>query len=68
MDGFGVEQDATHSIKFHKFPTLILKLDLVKAYGKVDRPFLRIILLKIGVGLETTNLIMGCVNYYNFIV
>jgi len=47
---------------------LVLKLDLIKAYDRVDWGFLRLVLLQVGLSLETTDWIMGCVTSTNFVV
>lgn len=41
-------------------------MDLNKAFNKVKWTFLRLVLLHIGLGLEVTNWIMGCVTSTNF--
>ena len=45
---------------------MVLKLDLIKAYDRVDWDFIRLVLLQIGIPLPTTNWIMGCVSSANF--
>ena len=45
-----------------------MKLDLVKAYDKVEWDFLRLILLRIALSLEVIKWIMVCVPFVNFIV
>jgi hypothetical protein len=57
-----------HSIKVKKLKALVLKLDLVKAYDRVDWGFLRLVLLQIGMSLEVTDWILGCVSSANFVV
>jgi hypothetical protein len=46
----------------------VLKLDLRKAYDCIDWDFLRLILLKVGMGLQVTNWIMSCVTSSSFVV
>jgi hypothetical protein len=47
-----VVQEVLHSIKVKNKKALVLKLDLVKAYDRVDWDFLRLVLLQIGLSLE----------------
>jgi len=47
---------------------LVLKLDLIKAYDRVDWGFLRLVLLQVGLSLEATDWIMGCVTTAHFAV
>jgi hypothetical protein len=48
--------------------SLVLKLDLVKAYDRVDWGFLRLFLLQVGIMLEATEWILGCVSSKNIFV
>jgi hypothetical protein len=61
-DAIGVVQETLHSIKGKNIKALVLKIDLIKAYDKVDWGFLRLVLLQVGLSLEATDWIMGCVN------
>lgn len=68
MDAIVVAQESMHNIKVKKLKYLVMKLDLIKAYDQVSWDFLCLILFQIGLSLEATNWIMGCVNYVNFVV
>ena len=68
LDAIGVAQETMHSIKSKKLKSLILKLDLVKAYSRVNWDFLRLVLLQVGLSVEATKWIMGCVTIANFVV
>jgi hypothetical protein len=67
-DAIGVVQEALHNIKVKNIKALVLKLDLIKAYDRVDWGFLRLVLLQVGMSLEATDWIMGCVSTANFVV
>jgi hypothetical protein len=60
--------ECLHSIKSKKLQSIILKLDLKKAYDCTDWDYLRLILLQCGFSLPTTNWIMVCVSSTNFAV
>ena len=47
---------------------VILKLDLSRAYDRVDWGLLRLILLQIGLPIEVVRWIMGCITTANFFV
>ena len=65
-DAIAVAQEVLHSVKIKGKKALVLKLDLIKAYDRVDWRFIRLVLLQIGIPLDTTNWIMGCVSSANY--
>jgi hypothetical protein len=67
-DAIGLAQECMHSSKSKKMSSLILKLDLKKAYDKVSWSFLRMLLIQIGLKWEVVQWIMGCVSSANFAV
>jgi hypothetical protein len=68
IDAIGVVQEVVHNIKVKNIKALVLKLDLIKAYDRVDWGFLRLVLLQVGLSLEATDWIMGCVTSANYAV
>ena len=43
INAIGVAQECLHSIKVKKLKAMILKVDIVKAYARVSRNFLRLV-------------------------
>jgi hypothetical protein len=68
QDAIGTAHESLHSIKKNKLKALVLKLDLRKAYDCIDWNLLRLILLKVVLGLHMTNWIMSCVTSSSFVV
>jgi hypothetical protein len=64
----GLAHESFHSAKTKKLKTLILKLDLKKAYDRVSWNFLRLLLIQIGLKWEVAQWIMGCVTSSNYAV
>lgn len=67
MDVMGSVQQVLHSIKMNKLST-VMKIDIGKAYDKVNWTFLILVLLQIGFTLEWVNWIMGCMTLVSFVV
>jgi hypothetical protein len=61
QDAIDIVHECIHSIKKKKSKSLVLKLDLQKAYDSINWDMLRMILLQIGMGQNMTNWIMSCV-------
>jgi hypothetical protein len=51
----GIAQECLHTAKTKKLSTIILKLDLKKAYDKVSWQFLRLLLFQIGLNWRLHN-------------
>lgn len=68
LDDVGVAQEGLHSIKTKNLKAAILKLDLVKAYDRIDWDYLRLILVQIGLFAEIVGWIMACVTSTGFAV
>jgi hypothetical protein len=63
-----VVQEVLHNIKVKNLKSMVLKLDLIKAYDMVDWGFLRLVLLYVGLSFETNDWILGYVTSKNFVV
>jgi mannosylglycoprotein endo-beta-mannosidase len=61
QDVIGIVHECIHSIKKKKIKSLVLKLDLQKAYDCINWDMIRMILLRIGLGQNMTQWIMSCV-------
>ena len=66
IEPIGIAQEVMHSTKVEKKATIILKLDLVKAFDRVNWTFFRPVLLYIDIHFVGVNLILGCVESSNF--
>jgi hypothetical protein len=68
FDVVGIAQECLHTAKSKKLSTIILKLDLKKAYDKVSWKFLRMLLIQIGLKWEVTQWIMACITSVNMAI
>jgi len=68
MDAIEVAHESLHSIKTKNLKSLVLKMDLVKAYDRVNWDYLRLVLLQVGLSLDATNWSMACINSASFVV
>jgi hypothetical protein len=67
-DAVAISQEVLHSVKKKNLKAAILKLDLSKAYDRVNWTFLRLVLIQMGMNLSTMNWIMGCFQNASFAV
>ena len=68
FEPIGIVQEVLHSVKTKNLCAFVLKLDLSKAFDRVDWTYVRLILIQIGIPLLTVNWIMGCLSSVNFAV
>jgi len=67
-DDVSLTQEALHYLKLKNIPSIVMKLDLSKAFDKVNWTFVRLALIQLGMNLLTINWIMGCIESSSFIV
>jgi len=67
-EAIGVSQKAMHIIKTHKIKGAVLKIDLSKAYDRVNSIFLRMLLTHLGFVLPFINWVMRCISSVSFAV
>jgi hypothetical protein len=67
-DVIGIVHECLHSINKKKIKSLVLKMDLQKAYDCISWDLLRMILIQIGLGTKMTNWIMSCVDSTSFAI
>ncbi|GLJ31641.1 hypothetical protein SUGI_0635650 [Cryptomeria japonica] len=66
MDGVVITQEAIHSIQCNKSPSMLIKLDIKKAYDKVDWRFLCKCLDAFGFNKKWVNWIFHCISSLKF--
>ena len=62
-DAVAITQEVIHSIKSKKLKVAVMKIDLNKAYDRVDWTFLKMVLFKIGLDRDVVDWIMGCITH-----
>eukprot|EP00253_Pinus_taeda_P025512 PITA_25512 len=67
-EAIGVTQEVTHSIKVKKKKGAVLKIDLSKAYDRINWLYLRMLLTHIGFSYPFVSWIMGCITNVSFAV
>ena len=55
----GASQETLHSVKTKNINVFLLKVDLSKAYDRVNWLYLKLLLLQLGMNLQTVNWTMG---------
>ena len=60
--------ETLHSVKTKNICAFILKLDLIKAFDRVNWTYIHLILIQIGTPLLTVNWILGCLTSAKFLV
>eukprot|EP00253_Pinus_taeda_P023181 PITA_23181 len=64
----GTAQEALHSIKLRNLKGLTLKIDLSKAFNKVNWLYIKMIITHLGFPPAFTNWIMGCISSVSFAI
>lgn len=68
QEAIGTAQEALHSIKLKNLKGISLKIDLAKAFDKVNWLYLKMILTHLGFPHMLTNWIMGCISSVSFAI
>jgi hypothetical protein len=55
-----VAREVLHSIKSKRMPSMVVKIDLSKAYDKTRWLYLRLMLIHVGFCLPFVNWVMSC--------
>jgi hypothetical protein len=66
-EAIGVAQEGLHNIKTKKLRGVVVKIDLSKAYDRVNWLYLRMLMIHLGFGLDFTNWVMGCMSSVSFL-
>ena len=67
-EAIGVAQEGLHSMKARKIKGAVLKIDLSKAYDKVNWLFLRLLLTHLGFNIDVIRWIMSCISTVSFAI
>jgi len=67
-EAIGVAQEGLHSMKTSKIKGAVIKIDLSKAYDKVNWLFIRLLLTHLGFNINFIRWIMSCISTVSFAV
>eukprot|EP00253_Pinus_taeda_P002680 PITA_02680 len=67
-EAIGVSQEVIHSVKQKKKKGIVLKIDLSKAYDRINWLYLRLLLTHLGFNYSFISWIMGCISNVSFVV
>eukprot|EP00253_Pinus_taeda_P010347 PITA_10347 len=67
-EAIGVAQEVLHSVKKKRQKGVILKIDLSKAYDRINWLYLRLLLTRLGFNHSFISWIMGCISNVSFAV
>eukprot|EP00253_Pinus_taeda_P023539 PITA_23539 len=67
-EAIGVAQEVIHSVRQKKMKGSVLKIDLSKAYDRINWLYLRMLLTHLGFNYSFTSWIMGCITNVSFVV
>jgi hypothetical protein len=67
-EAIGVAQEGLHSMKTKKLKGVVVKIDLSKAYDRVNWLFIRLLLTHLGFKVPFINWVMGCISSTSFAV
>eukprot|EP00253_Pinus_taeda_P003487 PITA_03487 len=67
-EAIGVAQEVIHSVKQKKKKGMVLKIDLSKAYDRINWLYLRLLLTHLGFNYSFISWIMGCITNVSFAI
>ena len=67
-EAIGVPQEGLHSMKTKKLKGVVVKIDLSKAYDRVNWLFIRLLLTHLLFEVHFINWVMGCISSTSFVV
>lgn len=67
-EAIGVAQEGLHSLKSRRLKGVVIKLDLSKAYDRVNWIYLRLLLTHLGFAVSFIRWVMSCVTSISFVV
>lgn len=67
-EAIGVAQETIHSVKKMKRKGAVIKIDLSKAYDRINWVYIRMLLTHLGFKYEFIRWIMGCISNVNFAI